>query len=235
MHKLFLTYALFSIITICTAQNKVKKINVKDYGITAGTKENLTSKVNKLIEGLGSEPVEIIFPKGRYDFYPDANYYRTYYESNTYDAAVRKLAILIKDKKNITINAQQSDFVYHEHIQPFTLDNAENITIKNVNIDWDVPLTSEAEVIESDENHIVMKIDIMQSPYKIHEKGLSFAEVSTIPINDYNRGYEELGMPEIKIPNLVPIMREHGGHCTIPNCDLWVNDFTEFIKEQNKI
>lgn len=174
MHKLFLTYALFSIITICTAQNKVKKINVKDHGITAGTKENLTSKVNKLIEGLGSEPVEIIFPKGRYDFYPDANYYRTYYESNTYDAAVRKLAIFIKDKKNITINAQQSDFVYHEHIQPFTLDNAENITIKNVNIDWDVPLTSEAEVIESDENHIVMKIDIMQSPYKIHEKGLTF-------------------------------------------------------------
>ena len=67
-----------------------------------------------------------------------------------------------------------------------------------------------------------------------NEKNLSFTEVYTTFVNDYNRGYEELGLPEIKIPNLVPIMREQGGHCTIPNCDLWTNDFTEFIKEQNK-
>ncbi len=67
-----------------------------------------------------------------------------------------------------------------------------------------------------------------------NEKNLSFTEVYTTFVTDYNRGYEELGLPEIKIPNLVPIMREQGGHCTIPNCDLWENDFTEFIKEQNK-
>lgn len=66
------------------------------------------------------------------------------------------------------------------------------------------------------------------------EKNLSFTEVYTTFVVEYNRGYEALGYPEIKIPNLVPIMREQGGHCTIPNCDLWINDFTEFIKEQNK-
>ena len=173
MKKLFLIYILFSFLTISTAQNKVKKINVMDYGIVANTKENVTAKVNKLIEGLGSEPVQIVFPKGRYEFYPDKAYFKEYYESNTYDAT-RKLALLIKNKKNISIDAQQSDFVYHEHMQPFTLDNAENITIKNVNIDWDVPLTSEGEVIEADSKHILMRIDITQSPYKVHEKGLTF-------------------------------------------------------------
>lgn len=66
------------------------------------------------------------------------------------------------------------------------------------------------------------------------EKGLSFTEVYTTFVADYNRGYEELGLPEIKIPNLVPIMKKQGGHCTIPNCDLWTNNFTEFIKEQNR-
>lgn len=66
------------------------------------------------------------------------------------------------------------------------------------------------------------------------EKNLSFTEVYTTFVVDYNRGYEELGMPEIKIPNLVPIMKEQGGHCTIPNCDLWTNDFTEFIKAMNE-
>ncbi len=174
MQQKIITYLLCSFLTICSAQNQVKTINVNDYGIVANTKENLTTKINQLIEGLGNEPAKIIFPKGRYDFYPDDNYKRTYYLSNTYDADTRNLAILIKDKKNIVIDAQESDFVYHQHIQPFTLDNAENITIKNVNIDWDVPLTSESEIIEADENHILMKIDITQSPYKIHEKGLTF-------------------------------------------------------------
>lgn len=63
--------------------------------------------------------------------------------------------------------------------------------------------------------------------------GLSFSEVHTIPVSDYNRGYEDLGLPEIKIPNLIPIMKKQGGHCTIPNCDLWTNDFTEFVKKMN--
>lgn len=63
--------------------------------------------------------------------------------------------------------------------------------------------------------------------------GLSYPEVYTIPALDYNRGYEELGLPEIKIPLLVPIMRPQGGHCTIPNCGLWETGFTEFIKKMN--
>jgi len=87
----------------------------------------------------------------------------------------------------------------------------------------------------SQTTYYAMTIEYVKMLKRIcNEKGLSFTEVSTTFVNDYNRGYEELGMPEIKIPNLVPIMREQGGHCTIPNCDLWTNDFTEFIKEQNK-
>lgn len=99
---------------------------------------------------------------------------------------------------------------------------------------YDKPETTELAKL-SQTSYYAMTIEyIKMLKRECNEKGLSFAEVSTIPVNDYNRGYEELGMPEIKIPNLVPIMREQGGHCTIPNCDLWVNDFTEFIKEQNK-
>lgn len=63
--------------------------------------------------------------------------------------------------------------------------------------------------------------------------GLSYAEVMTIPTMDYNRGYEKLGMPEVKLPLLIPIMTPQGGHCTIPNCELWTTEFTEFIKKMN--
>lgn len=63
--------------------------------------------------------------------------------------------------------------------------------------------------------------------------GLSYSEVMTIPTIDYNRGYAELGMPEIRIPQIIPIMKPQGGHCTIPNCGLWETEFTKFIKKMN--
>ena len=66
------------------------------------------------------------------------------------------------------------------------------------------------------------------------EKNLSFSEVYTLPSLDYNRGYEELGNPEFKMPMLVPIQTKQGGHCTIPNCYLWDTPFTKLIIELNE-
>jgi len=50
---------------------------------------------------------------------------------------------------------------------------------------------------------------------------------------DYNRGYEELGRSEFKMPLLTPILTQQKGHCTRNNCDLWTTEFTEFIKRLN--
>ncbi len=175
MKTIFLSITIAFIFTACKQEVRIKKIDVSDYGIVANTKQNTTAKINELIESLNDEPVIITFPKGRYDFYPDSNYFRPYFETNTYDVNPKRLAILIDKKKNITIDARGSDFIYHGHIQPFTLDNTENISIRNVNIDWDKPLTAESEVIEADSVHILIKIDTAQFPYTVHEKGLTFA------------------------------------------------------------
>lgn len=60
-----------------------------------------------------------------------------------------------------------------------------------------------------------------------------FSEAYTLASQNYNEGYEKLGYPEFKMPLLVPIQTPQGGHCTIPNCDLWQTDFTKFIKLKN--
>ncbi|MCK5775155.1 MAG: alpha-1,3-galactosidase B [Bacteroidales bacterium] len=185
LNKLFALLLTLSIVS-CQIKETTKIINVGDYGIKPNTKQSITAQINQLIdeietseanegnEGNGQNTI-IIFPKGRYDFYPDSNYLRPYYETNTYDINPKRLAVLFDSKKNITIDAQGSDFIFHGHIQPFTLDHSENIHIKNVNIDWDNPLTAEGRIIEADTDHILMSIDTVQFPYTVQKNGLTFA------------------------------------------------------------
>ena len=63
--SLMIMFVLFA----CKNEKKIKQINVNDFGITANTNQSVTALVNQLIENLSDEPVKIIFPKGRYDFY----------------------------------------------------------------------------------------------------------------------------------------------------------------------
>jgi UDP-N-acetyl-D-mannosaminuronate dehydrogenase len=50
---------------------------------------------------------------------------------------------------------------------------------------------------------------------------------------NYNVGYNELRMPEYKLPLLIPIPTRQGGHCTLPNCKIWKTIFTKLILKLN--
>lgn len=59
-------------------------------------------------------------------------------------------------------------------------------------------------------------------------------EAWTLWTQAYNAGYEKLGWPEYRRPNLVPMMKRIGGHCLLENCELLENDFTKLVIERNK-
>lgn len=50
--------------------------------------------------------------------------------------------------------------------------------------------------------------------------GLPFDEVYTQWNEAYNRGYEQLGMPNVRRPVLKPVPGPIGGHCLIPNATI---------------
>lgn len=56
-------------------------------------------------------------------------------------------------------------------------------------------------------------------------------EAWTLWNNNYNSGYEKLGYPEYKKPNLVPMMKKVGGHCVRENMELDENVFTKLLKD----
>jgi hypothetical protein len=150
-------------------------IRVSDFGLKPDTRENAVRIVQQALDvcKTKSNPV-LVFPKGRYDFWPQYAVEKLYYESNTDVIPLRSCAILLENMKDLTIDCMGSDFVYHDRIQPFTVDKSSNIVIKNVNIDWDIPLTAQAEIIEVTDKYIDLAINALESPYIIEKEKLVF-------------------------------------------------------------
>jgi hypothetical protein len=119
--------------------------------------------------------VVIKLAKGRYDFYADSAWQAVYYMSNTNTINPRKLGILVKNKQQVVIDGQGSEFIFHGHMQPVTIDNSENITLRNFTIDWDKPLTAEARVVEATPQQVLLQIDTAQFPFTVAPNGVTFA------------------------------------------------------------
>ena len=134
----------------CITLSAQDTVNVSEFGLKPGTRENAVLLARKALETCRtkSNPV-LLFPRGRYDFWPQYAAEKIYYESNTDVIPFRRCAILIENINGLTVECDGSEFIFHDLIQPFTVDRSSNITIRNVSIDWDVPLTAQAEIIEN--------------------------------------------------------------------------------------
>ena len=150
-------------------------VNVASLGLKPDSRINAVPYVQKALQACKDKPGTVIyFPKGRYDFWPHQCIEKVYYESNTTVNNPRRCAILIEGLSGVTMDCGGSDFVYHDRIQPFTIDRSNDITVKKVSIDWDIPLTSECEVMETAPEYMDIRIDPVESPYVIEKGKLVF-------------------------------------------------------------
>lgn len=143
-------------------------ILVTDYGYPLNSRQNAVPAVKKALEACRTKnnPV-LIFPPGRYDFWPQHSAERLYYESNTDVIPLRRCPILLEHFNGLTIDGQGADFIFHDRMQPITIDHCENITVTNLNIDWDIPLTAQAQVVDTGADYLDLAINILESPYLI--------------------------------------------------------------------
>ena len=156
-------------------QNEVITVNVADFGLRPNSKENAVPVVIQALERCKKHEKSVLhFEKGRYDFFITMGHSREYFESNTTNDAPKNLAILIEKCKNLTLEGNGAEFVFHGPIQPITIDNSENVKVQNVNIDWDIPLTAQARVLAASPQNIDLEIDTKQFPYEVADGKLRF-------------------------------------------------------------
>ncbi|MBE6771934.1 MAG: hypothetical protein E7547_07325 [Ruminococcaceae bacterium] len=87
-----------------------------------------------------------------------------YYCSNTAKKhenpnGLRRTAIYLKDKKNVTINGNGATLTVHGKMTPLLFDGCENITVRNLTVDYACPTMAEFTVVSNNEGEIVIKIN----------------------------------------------------------------------------
>jgi len=152
-----------------------KVVSVTEFGVEPDSRVNAVKGVQEAIEACRKEAAAtLVFPKGRYDFWPQHAREKVYYESNSYDNNPKTCAILLEDVKDLTIDGSGSQFVFHGRMQPFTVERCERVTIQNLTIDWDIPLTAQGQIVDVGDDTIDLKIDPFESPYVIEDGKIVF-------------------------------------------------------------
>lgn len=151
-------------------------IKITDYGIQPDSRVNAVPAVIKALRACreADHPV-LVFPRGRYDFWPVPELQKEYFESNTTDNNPKRLAVFIEGFTGLTVDGDGSSLVFHDRIQPFTVDGSSDVTIRGLSIDWDIPLGAEAVVEAATEDFIDLRLDAAQYPYLIEDGKLVFA------------------------------------------------------------
>lgn len=169
------TLITLALIFFCVQSFEQDTISITQFGYKPGSRENAVPFVAKAIALCKTKAhAVLVFPKGRYDFWPQYCAEKLYYESNTDVIPLRTCPILIENANGLTLDCGGSDFIFHGRMQPFTIDGSNNILISNVNVDWDIPMTAQAQVLRVTDEYIDLQINAYESPYVVENDKLVF-------------------------------------------------------------
>lgn len=142
-------------------KDKGTVIDVTDYGAEADSgKDNAEAIVKAVVAAKkasdAGENVTISFPKGRYDIYPDKIKARELYISNTVGTdqnnKMKKIGILLEDMKNVTVEGNDSLFMFHGKMTTFAAINCQNVTFQNFEVDFQTPTVVDVTVEKTEGN-----------------------------------------------------------------------------------
>ena len=85
----------------------------------------------------------------------------------------RYVAVYLKNKKNIVIDGNGATIMIHGKMTPFLFDNCENITVKNLVVDYYCPTMSEFTVLENNNGLCKIKIND-ECLYEVKRNNLIF-------------------------------------------------------------
>lgn len=144
-----------SLVLSCTTLSAQKVYEISAFGLKANSSKNASPVLQKALAKIKAEYKEgekviLRFPEGRYGFHEKGAAVREYYISNHDQTNPKKVGIALEDMKNLTLDGQGSEFVFHGRMLPVSLLRSENCLLKNFSIDFENPHIAQVKIVEND-------------------------------------------------------------------------------------
>ncbi len=144
-----------SLVLSCTTLSAQKVYEISAFGLKANSSKNASPVLQKALAKIKAEYKEgekviLRFPEGRYEFHEKGAAVREYYISNHDQTNPEKVGIALEDMKNLTLDGQGSEFVFHGRMLPVSLLRSENCLLKNFSIDFENPHIAQVKIVEND-------------------------------------------------------------------------------------
>lgn len=144
-----------SLVLSCTTLSAQKVYEISAFGLKANSSKNASPVLQKALAKIKAEYKEgekviLRFPEGRYEFHEKGAAVREYYISNHDQTNPKKVGIALEDMKNLTLDGQGSEFVFHGRMLPVSLLRSENCLLKNFSIDFETPHIAQVKIVEND-------------------------------------------------------------------------------------
>lgn len=107
---------------------------------------DMTPVLLKALRDNTDKEIKIVFEKGEYRFMPDYATQR-YTAVTNHGNGLKRVIFPLDDYESIEIDGNGASFIFRGRVAPFQIFNSQNVTIKNMTIDWDIPFTFLAEVV----------------------------------------------------------------------------------------
>jgi hypothetical protein len=164
---------ILALFTAAALRVSATTINVADFGAVANDGKDDARAVRTALQACREQgAATLVFPKGQYDFFPTFMEERYCFISNN-DEGLKRIAFPMYGMKNLTIDGQESAFMFHGFINPFIVDGSKNITFRNFSIDFSRPFHSEGIILGFDDEG--MDIEISEGyPFNVFKGTLLF-------------------------------------------------------------
>ncbi|MBR2847734.1 MAG: right-handed parallel beta-helix repeat-containing protein [Clostridia bacterium] len=113
----------------------------------------------------------LVFERGTYNFYPEHAFEVESCISNHDADGLKKVAFFIKNIENIVIDGNGAEFIFHETMVPFQIENSKNVCLKNFSIDYPDVMYAQSTVLASGSDFCDIKM-FPGSNYRIENNKL---------------------------------------------------------------
>ena len=150
--------------------------NLKDF-LYLKKDNDITLCVQEALHALKNNPGStLLLGGGEYHFYKNFAFEKDYCISNNLYGTKRIIFPLI-DMKDITIDGEGADLMFHGDVLPFVIDNSQNVVLKNFKIDYPHPYFFQGEITAAQEDFIEITFDKKEFNLRIEDGNMVFFNV----------------------------------------------------------